>query len=144
MAAGLTPSNNDLTQLTQAIELLGRIPYVIDQGVANMIVVNPDPIITVYANEIVLAIKVAVGNTGAVTINVSGLGPIPLHRPSGAALIATDLRRRRNSFGVMPSTFPARPTASLRRSTTSARAGRLACLLQSRSAIRTAVRRPSR
>jgi hypothetical protein len=91
MAAGLTPSNNDLTQLTQAIELLGRIPYVIDQGVANMIVVNPDPIITVYANEIVLAIKVAVGNTGAVTINVSGLGPIPLHRPSGAALIATDL-----------------------------------------------------
>lgn len=91
LAAGLVPTNNDLTQLTQAIKLLGRIPYTLDLGSANNIVIDPVPAITAYAVPLIFAIRVAFVNTGATTINVSGLGAIPLRRTTGAALSANDL-----------------------------------------------------
>lgn len=91
IAAGLVPTNNDLTQLTQAIRLLGRIPYCLDLGSANNIVIDPLPTITAYAVPLIFAIRVAFVNTGATTINVSGLGAVPLRRTTGAALSNNDL-----------------------------------------------------
>lgn len=91
VAAGLVPTNNDLTQLTQAIELLGRVPYCLDLGSANNIVIDPAPAITAYAVPLMFAVRVAYVNTGATTINVSGLGPVPVRRTTGAALSANDL-----------------------------------------------------
>jgi len=91
VAAGLVPTNDDLTQLTQAIKLLGRIPYCVDQGTANHLVVNPIPGITRYQVPIILAIQVAYANTGACDINVSGLGPIPLTRTNGVQMVPNDL-----------------------------------------------------
>jgi Protein of unknown function (DUF2793) len=91
IAAGLVPTNNDLTQLTQAIRLLGRIPYCLDLGSANNIVIDPLPAITAYAIPLIFAIRVAFVNTGATTINVSGLGAVPFRRTTGAALSPNDL-----------------------------------------------------
>lgn len=91
IAAGLVPTNNDLTQLTQAIRLLGRIPYCLDLGSANNIVIDPLPSITAYAVPLIFAIRVAFVNTGATTINVSGLGAVPLRRTTGVSLSANDL-----------------------------------------------------
>jgi hypothetical protein len=91
IAAGLVPTNNDLTQLTQAIELLGRIPYCRDLGSANNIVIDPLPVKTAYAVPMIFAIRVAFVNTTATTINVSGLGAVPLRRTTGASLSANDL-----------------------------------------------------
>ncbi len=94
IAAGLVPTDNDLTQLTAAIKLLGRIPYVIDQGAQNHLVINPTPAITAYGaplSPLLFAINVSYANTGATDINVSGLGAVPLTRTTGAALSANDL-----------------------------------------------------
>jgi hypothetical protein len=89
--AGLTPSNDDLTQLLQAIKLLGEIPVCVDEGSINNLVINPDPIVTAY--EIPLIFIVVVGNncTAATTVNVSGIGTVPLTRITGAALSPNDI-----------------------------------------------------
>lgn len=92
VAAGLIPTNTDLTQLTQAIKLLGRLPFVQDQGATNHIVVNPVPFIPVYAMPLIMAVEVAFTNTGPVDINVSGLGPIPLRQVTGSDLNPNDLQ----------------------------------------------------
>ena len=90
-ASGQTAENSNLNQLTSAIELLGRLPVVMDVGTINNIVVNPIPVIAAYTDLLIMAIQVAYLSTGPVTINVSGLGAIPLQRPTGAPLIADDL-----------------------------------------------------
>jgi hypothetical protein len=87
-------SDNDLTQLVQAIELLGRIPFVVDQGIVNNLVVNPVPAVTAYGGSQPKIFAVAVGysNTaGGVVVNISGLGNVPLTRTTGAPLSANDL-----------------------------------------------------
>lgn len=96
MAAGLVPGDSDLTQLTQAIALLGRIPLVTDQGTPGAIVINPAPAVTQYGGSQpkIFAIQIAPGNTNiapGATINVSGLGNIALTRTSGAPLSIGDL-----------------------------------------------------
>src|ERR1019366_1253067 len=74
IAADLVPSNDDLTQLVQAIEILGRIPYAVDQGSVNQVVIDPLPVITAYQIPLAYAVRVAFSNTGPTTINVSGIG----------------------------------------------------------------------
>jgi len=78
VGAGLTPSNNNLSQLLAAIQLLGRIPYAVDVGTQNNIVINPAPAITSYVTPLIYAVKVAFANSGATQINVSGLGGVNL------------------------------------------------------------------
>lgn len=91
IAAGLTPSNNNLTQLLQAIELLGRIPFCQDVGSPNNVVINPAPAITSYVTPLIYAIKVAFPNSGATNINVSGLGGVNLFTGALATLPAATL-----------------------------------------------------
>ena len=91
VAAGLVPTDDDLTQLTEAIKLLGRIPFVEDSGSVNALVANPAPAFTAYAQPMIIAIQVAYTSTGNTTLNVSGLGAVPLLRMSGAQLTPGDL-----------------------------------------------------
>ena len=88
--AGLTPSDNDLTQLAQAIRRASAI-YVVDQGTPNSIVVNPIKTVVSYTPGLAYEVKVAATNTGATTINVSSLGTRELVRMSGATLGAGDV-----------------------------------------------------
>jgi len=91
VAAGLTPSNNNLSQLLQAIELLGRIPFCQDVGSPNNIVINPAPALTSYVTPLIYAIKCAFPNSGATNINVSGLGGVNLFTGALATLPAATL-----------------------------------------------------
>lgn len=77
-------------------ELFIGIPDVTDVGAANTIVINPEPVATAYAVPMTYFIKVfapnaLIGQNGATTINVNGLGPKPLKYPSGLQLNAGDL-----------------------------------------------------
>lgn len=90
-SAGLTPNPDDLTQLAQSIALLSRIPYVLDVGVQNVIVINPNPAVKVYATPLIFAVRFANTNNGPTLVNVSGLGNLSLTRPSGAQLSANDI-----------------------------------------------------
>ena len=88
--AGLTPDNLDLTQLAQAIRRSSFI-YVVDQGTANSIVISPTKAPTSYTAGLAYEVKVAVINTAATTVNVSGLGARALVRMTGEPLVAGDL-----------------------------------------------------
>ena len=95
LAADIIPSDDDLTQLLQAIELLGRIPFCLDQGSVNSIVIDPIPVLLSYppvgSSAVIYAIRVAFTNTGNTVVNVSGLGTKALLRQSGAQLSPNDL-----------------------------------------------------
>ena len=72
------------------------IPDVVDQGTANVIIINPPVAVTQYKVPMAFFIEVAAANVlvvtdGSTTINVSGLGPRPLIKPSGAQLAPGDL-----------------------------------------------------
>jgi Protein of unknown function (DUF2793) len=88
--AGLTPSNLDLTQLAQAIRRSSFI-YVVDQGSVNNIVISPLKFPGAYSAGLAYEVKVAVTNTDAATVNVSGLGPRQLVRMNGEQLVAGDI-----------------------------------------------------
>lgn len=93
VAAGLTPSTGDLTQIVTAIKHLIDAQsgnYVIDTGAVNAYVVAIDPVITAYPNGMVVRFKAVHANTGASTLNAGG-GVVGLVNDVGGALIAGDI-----------------------------------------------------
>lgn len=88
--AAITPANNDLTQLAQAIRRASFI-YVVDAGSANSVAINPLKAPTSYTAGLAYEVKVIAANTGATTVNVSGLGARALIRMNGQPLVAGDL-----------------------------------------------------
>lgn len=60
--------------------------YAVDGGSTNTIVVNPTPAWSAYAAGQFLWVKVANTNTGAATINVSGLGVKSIKKADGSDL----------------------------------------------------------
>ena len=88
--SGLTPTNNDLTQLWQAMQRVSSL-YAVDQGSVNNVVISPTLTPISYVAGLAYLVKIAVTNTGAATINVANLGARSITRISGAALQAGDL-----------------------------------------------------
>lgn len=86
-AAGLTPAEADLQQVTRAIRR-GSLNYAVAAGTANAITVSFAP--TMVAGELLagfpLRVLITASNTGAVTFNAD-----PLTRTNGAALRRGDL-----------------------------------------------------
>src|ERR1035437_4314211 len=91
LAANLTPSNDDMTQLAQAIALLGKIPYCPDLGSINHIVIDPIPILQSYQTPLIYAVRAAFTNTGPTDVNVSGIGTVSVTRTTGVALAPNDI-----------------------------------------------------
>lgn len=60
-------------------------------GVVNAYTLTPSPASTVYSNDDTYFIKISITNTGASTINVSGLGVVSITRPNAVATQAGDL-----------------------------------------------------
>jgi len=74
---GITPSTSDLLQLAKAVQS-GFINFGVDDGDPNEIEITPAVPIASYKLGQRFAIKVANGNTGPTTVNISGVGPAPL------------------------------------------------------------------
>lgn len=80
--------NNFVAALKQ---LFVGIPDLLDQGSLNSLIINPTTPETAYAVPMLFIIKVLDTNTGNVVLNVSGLGQVPVVRPSGAQLLPGDI-----------------------------------------------------
>ena len=64
----------------------------VNSGTANAIAVTLAPVPTAYAAGMVVRFQTgAAANTGAVTLNVNGLGALPLYNPAGLQLSTGDL-----------------------------------------------------
>lgn len=92
---GATPSGSAETQLASqyldGVTRVGNIyPFQLDTGSVNAIVITPDPEIVSYKIGQWYLVKIAVTNTGAVTMDVSGLGTVAVQYKN-AALVADDL-----------------------------------------------------
>lgn len=69
----------------------GTVIYALDTGTANAVVLNMTPDVTAYAEGQKFRSHKLVTNTGAVTIDIDGLGPVALNAPDGSALLAGQL-----------------------------------------------------
>lgn len=73
--AGLEPTNDDLTQLSQAIKQFGRVFWGVDTGTANAVVADLTPEVTEYAQPFLAVVKkIATANSGAMTATFNGVG----------------------------------------------------------------------
>lgn len=71
----LSQLDADFTQVVNAINDPATYQnYVVDTGAANVYVVTPNPAWTAYAAGMQIQVLIATSNTGASTLNVSGLG----------------------------------------------------------------------
>lgn len=86
--AGLAPSGADLTQLFKAILKAG---YCVAAGTANAITASLGTSPSAYMEGMVVRVKIATTNTGAVTINLNGLGAKNIVSSTGSPLAAGDL-----------------------------------------------------
>lgn len=67
-----------------------EIPVYTTTGAANAYILSPAPALTAYG-DVAYFIKASFTNTGAATINVSGLGNSPLKYSSGAPLVGGEI-----------------------------------------------------
>lgn len=82
--------DTNFSQLAAAINSLASYGnYFVDSGSVNAMVISvPSPLVAAYAAGVPLQVKVAVTNTGAVTINVNGLGAVAVTYPNLSAIAA--------------------------------------------------------
>lgn len=71
---------------------VSHVHYAPDTGTANAKVVTLDPVPSAYIDGMAVAFKNAVQNTGAVTINVNGLGAKSVLKSNGNALATGNLK----------------------------------------------------
>ncbi|VIO80122.1 hypothetical protein [Bradyrhizobium ivorense] len=88
--SGLTPTNDDLRQLSKAVQS-GKVIYAVDTGTANAMVASLTPAITALTPGLTVRIKkIGAKNTGPATLDV-GTGVNQIKRASGALLNDNDL-----------------------------------------------------
>lgn len=63
--------------------------YAVDTGASDVYVINPSPTVASYAAGQMFRFRVANGNSGASTLNVSGLGAKAIVQADGATALAT-------------------------------------------------------
>jgi len=86
----LTQLDSNISALATAVNTLQNFDnFYVDSGTTNTIVVTVNsPQIVTYGAGLLLQVKVANTNTGAVTINVNSLGAVSVLTPSGVSLSA--------------------------------------------------------
>jgi hypothetical protein len=89
--SGYTPVDTDLTQVTQSVRRQW-VNWAVDTGSTNALSCTVSPPILAYEQGTPLRVLVANTNTGACTINVSGLGVRAIRRPDGSNLVAGDIK----------------------------------------------------
>lgn len=89
-AGAITEVNQTLD--THIADSVSHVHYAPDTGTANAKVVTFDPAPAAYVEGMAIAFKNKTQNTGAVTINVNGLGPKSVLKSSGSALTSGSLK----------------------------------------------------
>ncbi len=87
---GLTPDEDDLTQVAKAIQS-GALNYAIAGGTANALTATLNPVPEALAAGLCFLLKIVSTNTGAVTMNLNGLGVTAVTRADGSPLQKADL-----------------------------------------------------
>lgn len=72
-AAGLTPSNSDLSQVAKAVQS-GQLNFAVAGGTANELTASFTPAVTALEAGMSFLIEAATLNTDAATLNVDGIG----------------------------------------------------------------------
>ncbi|MBR0643975.1 gp53-like domain-containing protein [Plastoroseomonas hellenica] len=92
LASGIPLDKSDTSQLGQAIQRIAARPWGgIAGGSANALTLTPTPAMESYGGGSRLSFIAAATNTGAATMNVSGLGVVPLLGADGTPLEAGDI-----------------------------------------------------
>lgn len=117
------PTNEDLNQLGRGVQL--DLPnYGIDYGVANAMAVTLNPAPITYHAGLKIFILVEGNNTGTTTLNVNGLGAVPVRHidltelspgdliHDGIALVFYDGTQFQLLFGAKPQTGPSGPAGA--------------------------------
>ncbi|NEJ46616.1 hypothetical protein [Rhizobium leguminosarum] len=89
-AAGIAPSNADRAQAAKAIQS-GKINYAAAGGSANVLTAALTLAPTAYTVGMRVVLLIASANTGAVTLNLNGLGAKAVTKIDGSALMANHL-----------------------------------------------------
>ncbi|MDO3434319.1 hypothetical protein QWJ46_16690 [Rhizobium sp. CBN3] len=112
-AAGIVPSNTDLAQAAKAVQS-GKINYAAAGGTANALSAALTLAPTAYTVGLRVVLLIAAANTGAVTLNLNGLGAKAVTKIDGSALMANhltpglvDLEYDGTKFLVMSAARPA-------------------------------------
>jgi hypothetical protein len=90
-AAGLTPSNSDLSQVAKAIQG-GVISFAVAGGSANALTATLNPVPPALVTGMRFWLKIGSTNTGAATLNLNGLGITAITRADGSPLQSADLQ----------------------------------------------------
>ena len=90
--AGGTPTDSDLHQLARAVQS-GKVTFGVDTGSANVYSMIVTPPLLSYAAGQRWGVLVANTNSGASTLNISGLGGRQITYPSGAALSGNEMQK---------------------------------------------------
>jgi hypothetical protein len=85
--AGMVPSNSDLHQLSEAIQS-GQVIYGDDAGTVNQIVITPSPPVLALKKGMIFVTEILNPNTGATTLKVSSLAPVPVVHASDFTQLA--------------------------------------------------------
>ncbi len=88
---GETNDDQALVKAMQHLIQRGQVLYGVDTGAANALVVTLVPAAVEYKAGMKVRVKVAASNTGPSTINVNGLGAVPIVRRDGSTLLDSDL-----------------------------------------------------
>lgn len=76
----------------------------VDAGTVNAIVITPTPALTEYTTRMLVVWHQTISNTGATTINISGLGVVSVVSVANAALASGDLVAGRVYVGIYDGT----------------------------------------
>lgn len=77
---GLTPSNVDLHQMSEALQM-DLVNYGVDTGSTNHISIAPSPAVTEYKAGLKFYVKIANTNTDACDLDVNGVGAVAIKTP---------------------------------------------------------------
>ena len=89
VAGGLTPSKTTYNQLLQAIKKISS--YAVTTGSSDAYVLTLTPALDAYTPGMPIIFKANFTNTGAATMNISGLGALALKKNISDALEANDI-----------------------------------------------------
>lgn len=95
VAGGLTPSKTTYNQVLTAIKAVAQsnqASYAADVGTTNALVASLSPAPAALSSGMSIRIHVAANNTGASTLNLNGLGALPINGLAGAALQGGELK----------------------------------------------------
>lgn len=85
LSAGLTPSPSRLLDLSKAIQS-SKLNYAVAAGSVNARTATLAPVPSSYTDGMVVNLRVSATNTAATTLNLNGLGAIPITLVDGTSL----------------------------------------------------------